>query len=164
MGRPPSRGKPADIELLDEVDARFYPSRSTDPKENSMGFCRLSILCAAVFSTAAAPEPDVILKKGGRVYFDCAGATQGISVGWVDQYHQATDGQELDLTGASVGRYYLVSTANYDKVFREKSTENNRAWVAFDLTRDSNGNAKIDLLGDSLKEGEGLPQTSTANR
>ena len=103
-------------------------------------------------------------KKSDRVYFDCAGATQGISVGWVDQYHQATDGQELDLTGAPVGRYYLVSTANYDKVFLEKSTENNRAWVAFNLTRDSNGNAKIDLAGDSLKDGEGLPLTYTANR
>ena len=39
-------------------------------------------------------------KKSDRVYFDCMGATQGISVGWVDQYHQATDGQELDITGA----------------------------------------------------------------
>ena len=28
--------------------------------------------------------------------------------GWVDQYHQSLDGQDLDITGAPVGVYYLV--------------------------------------------------------
>lgn len=103
--------------------------------------------------------------KTDRFYFDCAGANQGISVGWVDQYHQATDGQELDFTGAPAGLYYLVSTANFDKVFLEKDTTNNSAWVALVLSRDSKGNAKLSLMGDSFTiEGVGVPPEYTTNR
>lgn len=80
-----------------------------------------------------------------RTYFDCFGDHQGISPGWVDQYHQATDGQELDITGVPVGKYYLVSTANFDKVFLEADMENNTAWVGFNLSRDSKGNSKIEI-------------------
>ncbi|MFN3486875.1 MAG: lysyl oxidase family protein [Planctomycetota bacterium] len=100
-----------------------------------------------------------------RVYFDCAGAYQGVSVGWVDQYHQATDGQELDLTGLPAGYYYLVSTANYGGVFLEKDLANNFAWVFFELSRDSKGNAKIEPIADSFEiEGAGLPDTYSPNR
>ncbi len=84
-----------------------------------------------------------------RTYFECSGALQGISVGWVDQYHQATDGQQLDITGAPVGRYYLVSTTNHEGVFIEKDYTNNTAWVAFDLVRASKGNPKITVVGHS---------------
>ena len=39
---------------------------------------------------------------------------QGISSGWVDQYHQATVGQQVLLTEVPDGNeYYLVSTANF---------------------------------------------------
>lgn len=104
-------------------------------------------------------------KNSDRVYWDCFGDHQGISVGWVDQYHHATDGQELDLTGLPPGLYYLVSTANFDRVFLEKDYANNRAWVAFALTRDSKGNAKLAVVGDSFSvSGEGLPPSYTANR
>ena len=104
-------------------------------------------------------------KKSDRVYFDCFGDHQGISVGWVDEYHQATDGQELDITGAPVGYYYLVSTANPDAVFLEKDGANNSAWVFFELRRDSNGNAKIDPIIDSFEQEKvGVPVTYTANR
>lgn len=104
-------------------------------------------------------------KKSDRAYFDCSGEYQGVSVGWVDQYHQATDGQELDITGATPGYYYLLSTSNPDKIFLEKDTTNNAAWVYFELTRDSQGNAKIEVLMDSYEaETTGLPATSSANR
>jgi hypothetical protein len=104
-------------------------------------------------------------KNTDRVYWDCFGDHQGISVGWVDQYHHATDGQELDLTELPPGRYYLVSTANSDRTFLEKDYTNNRAWVAFALTRDSNGNAKLKQVGDSFSaSGEGLVPGYTTNR
>ena len=98
-----------------------------------------------------------------RVYFDCNGDYQGISVGWVDQYHQATDGQELDITGAPEGRYYLVSTANHEGVFIETDYTNNSAWVAFDLTRESNGNPKITVVSNSPCVG-GLCGDNAPNR
>jgi hypothetical protein len=57
-----------------------------------------------------------------RVFFDCYTSFQGISAGWVDQYHQSTVGQQLDLTGVpEADDYYLVSTSNYARVFIESN-------------------------------------------
>ena len=51
-----------------------------------------------------------------------------MSVGWVDQYHQSTDGQQVDLTGLPNGtEYYLVSTTNPAGVFLEQDSTNNTA-------------------------------------
>ena len=36
-----------------------------------------------------------------KTFWDCYTSYQGVSAGWVDQYHQATDGQEVDLTGVA---------------------------------------------------------------
>jgi lysyl oxidase len=84
-----------------------------------------------------------------RVFFDCYHSFQGISSGWVDQYHQSTEGQQLDLTGvANANDYYLVSTANYAQRYTESDYTNNTAWVKFRLYTDSNGNRKIALTGE----------------
>ena len=46
-----------------------------------------------------------------KEFWDCADSYQGISVGWVDQYHHSLEGQQLDLTNApNANDYYLVST------------------------------------------------------
>jgi Lysyl oxidase len=83
-------------------------------------------------------------KTPERTFWDCfPDQHQGISAGWGDQYHQATEGQELEVTGAPPGVYYLISTSNPDGAFLETTTENNTAWTSFRLTRDSKGNAKI---------------------
>jgi len=103
-------------------------------------------------------------KTPERVYFECAGSYQGISPGWVDQYHQSVEGQQLDLTGLRAGRYYLVSTANHTGVFIENDYTNNTAWVAFDLTRASNGNAKITVVGHSVCDSPGLCGDASTNR
>ena len=101
--------------------------------------------------------------KSDRTYFECEGAYQGVSVGWIDQYHQATEGQQLDVTGVPAGRYFLVSTANPEGVFIESDGTNNTAWVSFDLKRDGNGNPKIALVGHSECE-PGLCADNSANR
>jgi hypothetical protein len=100
-----------------------------------------------------------------RAYWDCYGDHQGISVGWADQYHHSTPGQELDITGAQPGLYFLVSTANPNRTFIEKSHDNNTAWQAFYLSRDSSGNPKIKLVGHSeCAPGSGLCGEQTENR
>ncbi|MDQ5868754.1 MAG: lysyl oxidase family protein, partial [Thermoproteota archaeon] len=76
-------------------------------------------------------------------YDSCDSGVQGISPGWIDQYHMALEGQSIDITGAPVGKYTLVSTANPKGFFLEQDNGNNVAWVAFELTRDSKGNPKI---------------------
>ena len=84
-----------------------------------------------------------------RTFFDCF-AIQGISSGWVDQYHQATVGQQVLLTEVPDGNdYFLVSTANYMRTFTETDYTNNTAWVKFTLTSDSNGNRKVTVIDHS---------------
>jgi Lysyl oxidase len=91
---------------------------------------------------------------GDRTYWDCfPDAHQGISAGWGDQYHQATEGQELEITGAPPGVYYLVSTANAEGKFLETTTTNNTAWASFRITRDSKGNAKVSEVAHSACSG-----------
>ena len=99
-----------------------------------------------------------------RAFFDCNGAFQGISAGWVDQYHQSTEGQQLDITGAPPGLYYLVSTANPDGNFLEQDLTNNTAWVSFRLTRDSNGNPKITEIAHSPCDAPGMCGEQATNR
>ena len=42
-----------------------------------------------------------------RGYSSCDSGVQGISPGWVDQYHMALEGQSIDITGAKVGHTIL---------------------------------------------------------
>jgi hypothetical protein len=100
-----------------------------------------------------------------RVFFDCYTSFQGISSGWVDQYHQSTEGQQVDLTDVpDANDYYLVSTANYAGVFTELDYTNNTAWVRFALTSDSKGNRKVTVLGHSPCDSPGLCGEGTTNR
>ncbi len=103
-------------------------------------------------------------KTPDRVFFDCDGELQGVSPGWVDQYHQATPGQQLDITGMPPGLYYLVSTAGPDGNFVEKDTSNNTAWVGFRLSRDSKGNPKIKVEEHSDCETPALCGVGAPNR
>jgi hypothetical protein len=101
-----------------------------------------------------------------RVFFDCYSSYQGISPGWVDQYHQSTSGQQLDLTGVpNANDYYLVSTSNYARRFTETDYTNNMAWVKFRLFTDSNGNRKVEVIDHSpCQAGTGLCGEGTTNR
>ena len=103
---------------------------------------------------------DVIKLEGNsnttdRTYWDCfPDAHQGISSGWGDQYHHATPGQELEITDAQPGVYYLVSTANEERAFLESNYTNNTAWTSFRVTRDSQGNAKVAEVAKSPCSGD----------
>jgi hypothetical protein len=100
-----------------------------------------------------------------RSFFDCYRSFQGVSSGWVDQYHQSTEGQQLDLTGvANADDYYLVSTSNYARIFTELDYTNNTEWVKFRLYQDSNGNRKIQVTGHSPCETPGLCGERATNR
>jgi hypothetical protein len=100
-----------------------------------------------------------------RAFFDCYASYQGISSGWVDQYHQSTEGQQLDLTGVpNADDYYLVSTANHAKVFLETNYDNNTEWVKFRLYQDSKGNRKIEVTAHSPCESPGMCGERSTNR
>ena len=100
-----------------------------------------------------------------KTFWDCYTSYQGVSVGWVDQYHQSTDGQQVDLTGAPNGTdYYLVSTTNPTGVFLEQSKTNNTAWVKFTLSADSNGNRKVTVTAASPCDSPGMCGERSTNR
>jgi hypothetical protein len=100
-----------------------------------------------------------------RVFFDCYTSFQGISSGWVDQYHQSTEGQQLDLTGVpNASDYYLVSTANYARIFTESNYTNNTAWVKFRLSGTAGGNRKVEVLDHSPCSSPGLCGERSTNR
>jgi Lysyl oxidase len=102
---------------------------------------------------------DVVKLEGNshtteRTYWDCfADAVQGISSGWGDQYHHSLEGQELNITNARPGIYYVVSISNPDGNFLEETQANNTAWTSFRLTRDSQGNAKVAEIAHSACSG-----------
>jgi hypothetical protein len=119
-----------------------------------VGFCLIDV----INQTGNSPGSE-------KVFWDCETSYQGISAGWMDQYHQATDGQQLDITGVPNGsNYYLVSTSNPDRVFLEQRTDNNTAWVRFSLTALSNGNRKLTVLGHSPCDSPALCGELTPNR
>jgi hypothetical protein len=58
-------------------------------------------------------------------YTDCS--FQGITVGWGDVYHQALDGQWIDITGVPDGNYVLEVEVNAERIIQESNYTNNRA-------------------------------------
>lgn len=98
-----------------------------------------------------------------KTYFECNADLQGISVGFGDEYHHATHGQEIDITTAPPGIYFLTHEADPTNKWLELSDENNKSWTKFRLTRDSgSGNGNIEWLADSPCEG--LACGNTSNR
>jgi hypothetical protein len=77
-----------------------------------------------------------------HAFWDCYTAFQGITPGWVDQYHHSLPDQGVDITGVDDGTYYLVSTANPDDTFFEEDEDNNSSWVQFTLGHAGNGNGE----------------------
>jgi Lysyl oxidase len=100
-----------------------------------------------------------------KTFWDCYTSFQGVSVGWVDQYHQATDGQQLDLTGVpNATDYYLVTTTNPTGIFHEQSYANNTEWVKFTLSGSAGGNRKVTVTDHSPCENPGMCGERSANR
>jgi hypothetical protein len=59
--------------------------------------------------------------------------TEGISVGYGDDYSGFLEGQQLSLDGLPTGRYVLVHRVNGDRRLRELSYSNNAASLLLDL-------------------------------
>jgi len=103
-----------------------------------------------------------------RIYWDCTVSLQGVQAGWADQYHQSTEGNQVDMTNAPEGTYFLVHHVNPDGNFIELDDTNNIAWTEFELTRhttgNSQGNAKITVTGNSPCDTPALCGETTLNR
>ena len=88
---------------------------------------------------------DLVHRQKTKVYWDCNADLQGISVGYGDPYHQALEGQELEITGLDAGTYYLTFDVDTEQHWLETDDTNNRSWVKFHLDRHG-ANASITVL------------------
>ncbi len=59
--------------------------------------------------------------------------SEGISVGYGDDYDAHLEGQEFEVSGLPAGRYLLVHRVNVGRLLRESNYRNNAASLAFDL-------------------------------
>ena len=82
-------------------------------------------------------------------YWECEVGYQGIQPGWVDQYHQATEDNEINITGLTEGTYFLTHTWNPENFFVDENDENDTAWMLFEISKNNNGNGnrKVTELG-----------------
>ena len=83
-----------------------------------------------------------------RNFAKCSGKVQGISSGWVDLYDYSLPGQCMGIGSLNNGIYYLRIRANPLKLFKEKTTKNNVAWVSFKLSGERE-NRKLDIIDHS---------------
>jgi hypothetical protein len=107
-------------------------------------------------------KTDLVHANNTRTYFDCNAELQGISVGWSDQYHHSTHGQQLDITGAQPGVYFLIYVADPLNQWRELDETNNTSWVMFELSR-RGANAEIREIAHSACV-KGITCGSKANK
>lgn len=75
--------------------------------------------------------------------------SEGMSVGWGDNYTAGLEGQAIDVTGLAAGRYVLTHRVNADGLLKEVTAENNAASVLIDLTWPDGASAKpaVKVLG-----------------
>ena len=83
-----------------------------------------------------------------RTYFACNGDFQGITPGFGDSYHHSTEGQELEITGFSVGDYTLEFVGDPTNHWVESDDSNNSNWTSFFLSRQG-ANPEITITGHS---------------
>lgn len=89
-----------------------------------------------------------------RIYWDCELDLQGIQPGWVDQYHQSVEGNEINISNLEDGTYFLVHKWDPLDTFVDADDTNNEAWVKFTLSQENNGNGnrKITILEEFAPE------------
>lgn len=107
-------------------------------------------------------KTELVHRNNERTYFDCNGDLQGISVGWSDEYHHSTHGQELVITGLADGIYSLLYVADPLDHWVELDETNNWSWSTFSLSR-KGANAKISEIAHSACE-EGITCGSSSNK
>jgi LPXTG-site transpeptidase (sortase) family protein len=81
-----------------------------------------------------APRRPVFRTNCGRGLTQLRQVSEGISVGYGDDYAANLEGQYIDITGVPAGRYYLVHRVNSSHRLAEVTYDNNVAWVSLRLS------------------------------
>ncbi len=106
---------------------RYQLTREADAKvvrqSNKIGFCLTDARPA--FTLAGTPATPVYPLDPGALIPCDVGSTQGISVGWADEYALTLAGQQLDISGLQAGRYCLSSRVDPSNTLIESDDANN---------------------------------------
>ena len=97
------------------------------------GFCLGDRYDTAPGSLPGEPAGPVWAGECGRSRPDLLSLSEGISVGWGDDYVPLLEGQYVDVTGLPPGRYVLVHRVNADRALRESDYGNDAASVLLEL-------------------------------
>ncbi len=100
-------------------------------RDRKTGFCLGDRYPAA---PPAERAPAAYTSRCGLERPDLRAVTQGISVGYGDDYSAQLEGQYVDVTGLPGGRYQLVHRANADRAVLEEDYGNNSASVLVRLS------------------------------
>jgi hypothetical protein len=111
-------------------------------RDHKSGFCLGDRYRVADAVPASAPDTPRYTGGCGLWQPKRLTVSEGISVGYGDNYRPYLEGQSLPLTGLSSGRYVLVHRVNVDRRLLETNYHNNAASVLLDL-RWHNGVAVI---------------------
>jgi len=102
----------------DKTPAQVLAETGLAPVEgHKQGFCLIDIR-----RYGGLPAPRYLLCQ-----------TQGISVGWADEYHWSLDGQWIDVTNVPLGTYVLEAEVNAERLFQETNYANNRAGLVVNV-------------------------------
>ena len=107
---------------------------TTVATDRKSGFCLGDRFNADLKLLPGEPAQPPFRTRCGLKRPDLLKVTEGISVGYGDNYDAYLEGQHVVIDGLPAGRYELVHHANADRRLLEERYDNNTACVAFDLT------------------------------
>jgi hypothetical protein len=102
-------------------------------RDQKTGFC-LGDRYAAESELPGRPRRPLYSDRCGRGAPDRLSISEGISIGWGDNYEPHLEGQELELTSLPAGRYLLVHRVNTKRDIVESDYADNVASMALDLS------------------------------
>jgi hypothetical protein len=112
---------------FDRYELRRQGGRAAVVRDRKTGFCLGDRYPVTGRRLPASPPAPVYTSRCGLENTTLLELTEGISVGYGDDYKAKLEGQSLRLTGLRGGRYVLVHRVNARRALRESDYSNNAA-------------------------------------
>jgi hypothetical protein len=112
---------------FDRYELRRAGGRAAVVRDRKTGFCLGDRYPVTGRRLSAAPPEPVYTSRCGLEDTTLLELTEGISVGYGDDYQANLEGQSLRVTGLRGGRYVLVHRVNARRLLRESDYSNNAA-------------------------------------
>ena len=118
---------------FERYELRRPGERAALVRDRKTGFCLGDRYPVRGRRLPARPPAPVYTSRCGLKATALVELTEGISVGYGDDYRPNLEGQSLRLTGLASGRYVLVHRVNVDRRLRERSYANNASSLLIGL-------------------------------